>query len=231
MAIKEKSSQGTLYIVATPIGNLSDMSQRAIECLNSVDIVLAEDTRSFGKLAKRYDIHTKAKSYHEHNEEQQTLWAIEQLKNGKSIALTSDAGTPTISDPGYRLINASRVENIPISPIPGASAAIAALSVSGFPSDRFIFEGFLPRKKGKLHDKLKTAIESKSTTIFYESPFRIKKSLAIIKELAPEKEILIAREITKRYEEFIHGSATEVNEKINARTSIKGEIVLIVSAQ
>ena len=224
------SSQGygTLYVVPTPIGNLGDMSPRAIEVLSSVDTIFAEDTRHFGKLKKSIAVDTPVLSYHEHNESARTKEALRMLQSGKSIALVSDAGTPCISDPGYRLLKATREGGIPARALPGPNAAITALSVSGFESDRFLFEGFPPQKSGKRKTFLKRALDAQTTVILYESPHRILKLLTTLQELAPERDLFIARELTKTFEEHLFGTAAELLEKLQGRSSIKGEIVLII---
>lgn len=219
---------GTLYVVATPIGNLEDLSPRALSTLRVVDVVLAEDTRSFGILKSRFGIETPATSYHDHNERERIEWALSQLHLGKSLALISEAGTPTISDPGYRVVKACRENSIRVVTIPGPSAVIAALSVSGLETDSFFFRGFLPQKPGKRLSALTEAVQADFTTIFYESPFRIVKSLETLAELSPETRIFIGRELTKLYEESFYGSAKEVLEKLRSKSSIKGEIVLII---
>lgn len=217
-----------LYVVATPIGNLDDISFRAIETLKSVDLILAEDTRHFSKLKNRFEIETVVKSYHEHNEQKRTAEVVELLKSGKSVALVSDAGTPTISDPGYRIVRACRDEDIAVSPIPGPAAFLAALSASGLPTHAFTFEGFLPHKPGKKKKMVQDALAREHTSIFYESPHRILKSLKLIVELDPDREISIARELTKSFEEIITDSSKNVLDQLEKRSSIKGEIVLLM---
>lgn len=221
-------ASGILYVVATPIGNLGDISERAISVLKEVELILAEDTRTFKKLSTRFSINTRVQSYHDHNEQLRVPDLLDKLKNGTNIAIVSEAGTPTISDPGFRIVQACKNESLPVSPIPGACAAIAALSVSGFETDRFAFHGFVPQKQGKRSSALQNAVESEITTIFYESPHRIVKTLEALKNLAPEHEICLARELTKLHEEILRGSVTEVTEDLKARASIKGEIVLIL---
>ena len=218
----------TLYVVSTPIGNLNDISPRAIEVLKSVSVILCEDTRTFGKLAGHFSIKTKLLSYHDHNEIKRSEEIIALLESGQSIALVSDAGTPTISDPGYRVINACHGHNISVSPIPGPSAIIAALSCSGFETHKFNFGGFLPVKDGKRRTALTEALEFESTSVFYESPYRILKSLKALKELEPGREIVVARELTKKFEEILRGTAEEIYETLSSRSSIKGEFVLLV---
>jgi len=190
-----------LYVVATPIGNLDDISQRAIDTLKQVDLIAAEDTRHSSKLLKHFNIATKMMSLHDYNEAQQTQQILQKLKQGKSIALISDAGTPLISDPGYHLVSEIRKAKIEVVPIPGACAMIAALSVSGLPSDRFRFEGFLPAKQHARLEYLKNLKTETATLIFYESPHRILKSLQdMITIFGGDRRVVIARELTKKFE-------------------------------
>ena len=217
-----------LYVVSTPIGNLNDISLRAIETLKSVDLILAEDTRTFSVLAKHFSIETKVISYHEHNEAKRAKEVTELISSGKNVALISDAGTPTINDPGYRIVNACLEAAIEVSPIPGASALVAALSASGFETHKFLFSGFLPVKSGKREKALKSALEFESTSVFYESPHRILKSLECLNSLEPAREICLAREITKKFEEFNRGPVQDILEDYKSRPSIKGEFVLLV---
>ena len=221
--------QGTLFVVATPIGNLKDISARAISVLCAADLVLAEDTRKFRILAAEFDIQTPCLSYHDHNEIERAKSALEILLAGQSVALISEAGTPTISDPGYRLLQMCHEHRIPVCAIPGPCAAIAALSISGFPLHRFVFAGFLPQKPGKKRAAVADAIASGTTTVFYESPHRIVRTLELITEAAPQCEVLIAREMTKIHEEILRGPALMVTEALRARSAIKGEIVLVLS--
>ncbi|MCC6219609.1 MAG: 16S rRNA (cytidine(1402)-2'-O)-methyltransferase [Deltaproteobacteria bacterium] len=224
-------TSGTLYVVSTPIGNLSDLSPRAIQVLTRVDEILAEDTRSFSRIARKFSIATPTKSFFEHNERNRTKSIIEQLQSGKTFALVSEAGTPLISDPGYHLIKQCHDMGIPLTSIPGPCAAIAALSLSGFEISRFCFEGFLPVKSGKRIKKLKEIIDNEVTTITFESPFRILKTVKDIESIDPTKEIFIARELTKIHEELLRGPASEIQKNLAKRDSIKGEIVLIISAK
>ena len=213
-----------LYIVPTPIGNLADISQRSLDILAQVDMIACEDTRQSGKLLKHYDIKSRLIALHDHNEKQRTQWIAEQLQQSKSIALISDAGTPLISDPGYRLVSYLRQHNYQVIPIPGACAAITALSGSGLPSDRFSFEGFLPSKTKARHDKLMDLQEESRTMIFYESPRRILETLMEIKQVfGGDREIVIARELTKAYETFLSGSVNEMIHRVQERSkSAKG---------
>ncbi|MCB0345358.1 MAG: 16S rRNA (cytidine(1402)-2'-O)-methyltransferase [Bdellovibrionales bacterium] len=221
-------SSGTLYVVATPIGNLDDFSSRALSVLRSVDIILAEDTRNFGRLAKRFEISTKALSYHDHNESSRAQDILAQLAQGKSAALVSDAGTPTLSDPGYRIVKACREADVSVIPIPGPSAAIAALSVSGFETDRFSFFGFLPQKPGKREKTVREALASECCVILYESVHKICKTLGLIASIEPQRDLFLAREMTKIHEEYLSGTAKELAGELESRSSVKGEFVLII---
>lgn len=222
---------GSLFIVATPIGNLGDISARAISTLQETDLVFAEDTRKFKILAARFEIKTQVTSFHEQNEKKVTPWAIEKLKSGAIIAVVSEAGTPTISDPGYRLVCACRKEGIPVIPVPGPSALIAALSVSGLETNRFLFEGFLPYKKAKREKMLQRALESNTTTIFYESPYRILSTLELIETLEPGRSLFLGRELTKKFEQSVRGTASEIIAALSVKKKQKGEFVLIIGCR
>ena len=211
--------QSGLYIVGTPIGNLGDFSPRAIEVLRGVDLIAAEDTRVFGKLASHFDIKTKRVSCHEHNERDVVPDLIEKLRAGASIATVSDAGMPSVSDPGFRLVRAARAENFPVFVVPGPTAAISALVLSGFPTDRFTFCGFFDAKK--LHDDNRI----RHTIIYYESPNRIMDTIAEFARVMPERQIAIVREITKLHEETIIGYPADLL-KIDPP---RGEIVIVVA--
>lgn len=221
--------ENALYLVATPIGNLADISYRAIHVLKSVDLIAAEDTRTSSNLLNHYSISTEMQSYHSHNIPLQTPRLVKKLQSGMSIALISDAGTPGISDPGYNLVNACKENGIRIIPIPGAAAFISALTASGLPTNRFVFEGFLPHKKGRKTriDELK---EEKRTIVLYESPHRIHKTLLQLAEVMGERNCVIAREITKLFEEFISGTVNELATGL-ADKNIKGEIVLVIEGK
>jgi 16S rRNA (cytidine1402-2'-O)-methyltransferase len=224
-------SLGTLYVVATPIGNKEDITLRALKILESVDAIAAEDTRHTGKLLAHYKIKSKLISYHENNEIERIPFLIQELKQGTSVALVSNAGTPTLSDPGYRLIQEAIAWGIEVMPIPGANAAIAALSASGLPTDSFTFIGFLPRKKGKRHALLAKLSEEPRTIIFYESPKRI---LTLIKELIMilgDRYAVLSREMTKLHEEFIRGFLSKMPERLGKRNSVKGECTLLVEGR
>ena len=218
-----------LYIVATPIGNLEDMTFRAIRTLKEVNYIFAEDTRVTRKLLNHYEIENTVYRYDEHTKMHQIANIINLLKEGKEIALVTDAGTPCISDPGYELVDAAHNEGIKVVPIPGASALTAAASAAGITMKRFCFEGFLPKKKGR-QTLLKALSEEERTIVIYESPFRIEKTLRDIEQFMGVKEVVIIREITKIYEEVLRGTTTELIEKL-AKNPIKGEIVLLIKGQ
>lgn len=226
--IKNSIIAGALYIVSTPIGNLGDMTFRAVEILKSVTFIAAEDTRHVQKLLQHYDIKTPSKSFHSYSSDGRLDEIIEALKNQKSVALVSDAGTPGISDPGYTLIKKAIENGVQIIPIPGASALLPALVGSGLPTHHFAFYGFLPLKKGR-QTLLKSWInEEDKTIVFYESPHRIQRTLENLLEfLGPNWDIVLARELTKIYEEFLRGSLTEVTEIMKKRTP-KGEFVVVL---
>jgi len=217
-----------LYIVSTPIGNLKDITLRAIETLKSVDLIAAEDTRHTKILTRQYQIETPLTSYFEHNKVKKADYILKQMKEGKSVALVTDAGTPGISDPGYHLINLAKNNGISITVIPGATALIAALSLSGLPSDSFIFLGFPPVKSGARQNKLKQFKEETKTIIFYESPYRVMKTLKDIEEVLDDPYVVCAREITKKFEEVLEGKASELLEKMKKHKP-KGEFVLLLS--
>ena len=220
------SDKGRLYIVATPIGNLKDFTFRAIDTLKEVDFVFAADTRNSTQLMKHYNIETKIDSYHEHNNVKKIPKIINLLNEGKNIALISDAGTPTISDPGYKLIRACIDEEINIIPIPGASAVTAALSASGLPSDSFFFLGFLPHKKGR-KKKISFLKSLDNTIIIFESPHRLLKTLKELHDELGERPVVVARELTKLYEEIIRGNFDSIIEYFESK-KVKGEIVIII---
>jgi len=202
----------SLYVVATPIGNRGDFSARAKEILSSVSAVICEDTRRTGILLSELGMKNKLISYHDHNEKNRVQEIIKLLKNGDSIALVSDAGTPCISDPGYRIVRACQEEGIRVSSVPGACAAIGALSISGLPTDRFIFEGFLPPKGAKRSRRIDVILGSNCTSIVYESTHKIEKLLQELAEKAPDREVVIVRELTKTYEETLRGLAKDLYE-------------------
>ncbi len=221
---------GILYVVSTPIGNLADMTPRAVTILDQVDIIACEDTRSSKTLLNRFDIKTKCLSYHEHSDERVTDVIVEKIKKGENIALISDAGTPLISDPGFKLVRKARALGISIIPIPGSCAAISALSVSGLNTDAFLFKGFLPRKREDRKNTLEQIRDYQHTIIFYESPHRVLESIKDMKLiLGNKRKIFMAREMTKLFETYFSGTIDELIEFIEKDPSnTKGEIVLIV---
>ena len=220
---------GTLYVVATPIGNLEDITYRAIRVLKEADFIACEDTRRTRKLLSHLGIGGKKLiPYHEHNERKQSEKLLSLLKGGSSVALVTDAGTPCISDPGYRLVNLARREGVPVVPVPGPSALVAALSASGFPTDRFFFGGFLPRKEKALEEELTEAFSRPFTSVYYESPHRLVRTLKVISKLYPERELGLYREITKLNEEFLKGVAEELLNYLVSEEKLKGEFVLLI---
>jgi 16S rRNA (cytidine1402-2'-O)-methyltransferase len=218
---------GTLYIVATPIGNLEDITLRALRVLKEVDGIAAEDTRHTKKLLTHYDIRTPLTSYHEHNERAAAPALVERMLGGESIALVSDAGTPGISDPGYRLVVAAVAAGIQVTPVPGPSALIAALSAAALPTDRFVFEGFLPEKKKQRRERLLALRDEKRTLVCYEAPHRLKDALGDIENILGDRTVAIAREMTKVHEEFMRGPIREIMTKI-AHCEVRGEVVILV---
>lgn len=223
----KNKTRGILYICGTPIGNLQDITIRVLNILKEVKLIAAEDTRHTKKLLIHYQINTKVTSYHEYNKFKKAPYLVEILKNGQDIALVSDAGMPGISDPGYVLINLALNNNIKIIPIPGVSALITALVVSGLPTDKFVFEGFLPRKIKERKRYFKSIKNEERTIIFYETPHRLKRALKDMLEILGDRKIVIARELTKKYEEIIRGKLNLVLSEMNTK-EIKGEITLVV---
>ncbi len=218
---------GALVIVATPIGNLSDISSRALEALRNADLIACEDTRQTLKLLTHFGIQKPLVSYHDFNEEKKSAELGEKIRNGSTIALVSDAGTPGISDPGYRLVRYCRDRGLTVLPIPGPNAAVAALAASGLPSDEFLFLGFLPPKKSARREKIESLHSVTSTLIFYEAPHRIDGTLADLQEILGDREVCIARELTKLHEEFLFGKFSEVRGKVKPI----GEFVIVVSGK
>jgi 16S rRNA (cytidine1402-2'-O)-methyltransferase len=225
-----KSAQGLLYIVSTPIGNMEDITLRALRILNEVDLIAAEDTRRTGLLLKHHHIHKPLTSYFEGNEQIKKDSLLARLREGRRIALVSDAGTPGISDPGFRLIQGAIRQGIPVIPIPGPSAVITALSVAGLPTDAFLFEGFLPHKSKKKTELLRDLEERRETLVFYESPHRISDTLKEILEIFGDREMVLTRELTKSYEEVFRGTVSEIQQQIGDR-KLKGEITLVLSGK
>lgn len=219
-----------LYLVPTPIGNLEDMTIRAIKVLQEVDLILAEDTRTSGKLLKHFEINTQMQSHHMHNEHKMVNRIVQRIKSGQTIALISDAGTPAISDPGFLLSRACIENNIEIECLPGATAFVPALVNSGLPNDKFVFEGFLPVKKGR-QTRLKLLAEETRTMIFYESPHKLIKTLTHFSEyFGEERQVSVSRELTKLFEETIRGTVKEVLEYYTNKPP-KGEIVIVVAGK
>ena len=219
---------GTLYVVATPIGNLEDISARAIRILGEVDLIACEDTRHTRKLLDRYGVSKPLVSYHEHNEPARAAELLSDLEAGKNIALVSDAGTPLIADPGYRLVEQARERGITVSPVPGPSALLAALSASGLATDAFLFRGFLPPKQGQRRKLLEELKPLQATLVFYEAPHRILETLADIGITLGPRPVVLARELTKIHEEFLRGTPQELESILAQRESVKGEITVMV---
>jgi 16S rRNA (cytidine1402-2'-O)-methyltransferase len=219
---------GSLYVISTPIGNLEDTTLRAIRLLKEADVIACEDTRQTRKLLEHYGIATPTVSYHEHNEAQRTTQLLERLQAGESVALVSDAGTPLVSDPGYRLVTAAIAAGVPVVPVPGASAVLAALAGAGLATDAFRFCGFLPPKSGQRRKALEAAAAESATLIFYEAPHRILDALEDVRAVLGDRPVVVARELTKLHEEFLRGPASEVRATLAARDSVRGEIVLLI---
>ncbi len=221
-------SHGTIYLVATPIGNLEDITLRALRILKEADLIACEDTRQTQKLLNHFGITTPTISYHEHNEAGRAKELVEQAQQGRNIAIVSDAGMPGISDPGYRVVLQALEHDIPVIPIPGASALVAGLAASGLPTDSFRFHGFLPAKQGQRRRSLEEIRLSSETEVFYEAPHRVAETLQdIVEVLGPARTVVIAREITKLHEEFLRGSAEEVLQQLQKK-EVRGEITLLI---
>src|SRR6195256_6581741 len=232
----DRSKRGTanggpsLYLVATPIGNLEDITLRALRVLKEVDVIACEDTRQTQKLLTHYGIQTRTVSYHEHNEMTKAAELVVDLESGAKIALVTDAGMPGISDPGFRLIALAIRHHVPVVPIPGASAFLAALVASGLPTDSFRFSGFLPAKSGQRRKLLESVRESPRTQVFYEAPHRLLETLSDVSEiLGEDRHVVVAREVTKIHEEFLRGRAGEILGQLKARGDVKGEIRLLIA--
>jgi len=218
-----------LYLVGTPIGNLEDITLRALRVLKEVDVVACEDTRQTQKLLNHFAITTRTTSYHEHNEMRKSAELVKEMQEGATVALVTDAGMPGISDPGYRLITLAIRHQVPVVPVPGASAFLSALVASGLPTDSFRFSGFLPAKRGERREALEGIKSSPRTQVFYEAPHRIMETLDDVAEvLGSGRHVVVAREVTKLHEEFLRGRVNEVLENLKARESVKGEITLLI---
>src|SRR5215213_10176606 len=222
------SMPGTLYLVATPIGNLADITHRALKVLSDVDVIACEDTRHTHKLLNHYGINTKTISYHEHNEQQRATELIERLKQGSNIAVVSDAGTPLVNDPGFRLVRAAIENEIAVVPVPGPSALITALIAAGLPTDEFFFAGFLPSRASARRARLAALQSVPGTLIFYEAPHRLAETLKDAYEILGEREAVVARELTKLHEEIRRGLLSELTADYTERTDIRGEIVVLI---
>jgi len=223
------SSPGTLYVVATPIGHLEDITLRALRVLAEVDGIAAEDTRETGKLLRRHGIEGRLTAYHEHNEAQRTPELVTRLQGGESLAVVSDAGTPSVSDPGYRLVEAAAAAGIRVVPVPGVSAAVTALSAAGLPTDAFTFVGFAPRRDGPRRRLLEALAERRETLVFYESPRRLDALLAALGNVLGDRAAVLGREMTKLHEEFLRGRLSEIREALAARPAVRGECTLLVA--
>lgn len=219
---------GTLYVVATPIGNLEDITFRAVRILKEVDLIACEDTRQTRKVLEHYGIDSATISYHEHNELERSAELAARMAEGATVALVSDAGMPLVSDPGYRLVRAAIENGIRVEPLPGPSALVAALAASGLPTDEFHFGGFLPHKAGQRRKTLEELAGESATLVFYEAPHRIVESLRDIEETLGPRPVVVARELTKIHEEFLRGTAGEVAAVLDTRMSVKGEITLLI---
>ena len=224
------NNKGKLYPCATPIGNLSDMTDRAVQILKEVDLIAAEDTRRTGKLLSHFSIETDMISYHEHNEKKRAVELVKKMESGMNLALVSDAGTPGISDPGYEVIKESIKNEIEVIPIPGPNAAILALIASGLNMSSFVFEGFIPRKGSERKEVIKNIQKEERTIIIYESPYRVKDTLKELDSYLPKRQIALVREISKVHEEKIYGKSSEIIKKLEDR-EIKGEIVLVIEGR
>ncbi len=219
-----------LYVVATPIGNLDDITLRALEVLKSANLIAAEDTRHSGNLLKHFEIRKPLVSYHQHNEAMRTAELVERIAAGENIALITDAGMPGLSDPGARLLRACIERNLPYTIVPGPSSILTALVGSGFSLDRFFFGGFLPVKSGQRERELRAAAEREETSVYFESPYRLTKTLAVCNQIMPERQLCVARELTKKFEEFRRGTGGELLSHYESK-SPKGEITFVISGR
>lgn len=219
---------GILYLVATPIGNLEDITHRALKLLGEVDVIACEDTRHTRKLLNHYGINTKTISYHEHNERQRAAELLDRLKSGLDVAVVSDAGTPSINDPGFRLVRLAIDNHVRVIPVPGANALTTALVASGLPTDEFFFGGFLPARSGARRARFAELRSLPATLIFYEAPHRIAATLQDAREILGEREAVVARELTKMHEEFVRGRLSELAKHFSSAESARGEMVLII---
>ncbi len=222
------ANTGTLYLVSTPIGNLEDITLRALRVLKEVELIAAEDTRRTRRLLRHYQISRPLISYHDHNKEARSPSLLEKLNSGESLALVSDAGTPGISDPAFYLVRLAIQHGVPVVPVPGPSALISALIVSGLPPDRFAFEGFLPAKSGRRRRKLKALAGEERTILFFESPYRLKRTLEDILEIMGDRRATVARELTKKFEEVTRGTVTQLLEHYGEKKP-RGEVVIVLT--
>jgi len=220
---------GTLFVVATPIGNLEDLTLRALRVLREVDLIACEDTRRTRALLSHFDLHVPTVSYYEHNKLARGPQILRALAEGKSVALVTDAGTPGISDPGFMLVREARAAGVPVVPVPGPAAVVTALSAAGIPADRFVFDGFLPVKPGRRLNRLRALRELETTIVLYESPHRILRTLEAIGEVFGDREIVVARELTKQFEEIVSATPSAHRERLTA-TLPRGEFVVILPA-
>ncbi|HEX5219233.1 MAG TPA: 16S rRNA (cytidine(1402)-2'-O)-methyltransferase [Verrucomicrobiae bacterium] len=221
---------GTLYLVATPIGNLEDITLRALRVLRECDLVAAEDTRRTGQLLKHFEISKPLLSYFQFNEAKRSEEIIERLRRGEKVALVTDAGSPGISDPGERVVKAAIGAGFRVEPVPGPSALIAALTASGLATEEFHFIGFLPHKSGQRRNKLESLKAFEGTLVLFESPYRIEKLLGELKEVFPERDVVLARELTKKFEEYLRGKPAQL-EELTKKRSLKGEFVVMIAAE
>jgi 16S rRNA (cytidine1402-2'-O)-methyltransferase len=228
LAFYTRTMSGRLYLVATPIGNLEDITYRAVRILKEADLIACEDTRHTRRLLDHYGIQKPTISYHEHNEAERSVDLVERMRGGAAIAIVSDAGMPLVSDPGYRLVRAAIDSGIPVEPVPGASAVITALAASGLPVDSFLFGGFLPAKAGQRRRALEDVKATQTTLIFYEAPHRILETLDAIDEVMGPVPVVVAREMTKVHEEFLRGTAAEIHAQLARRDAVKGEYTILI---